>query len=372
MLTKLGKCSLPLLPIAVLAGLTGCTPKSETAAIPASQMGARSTETPPPGTNLPVEKGTDPAPVVGEAKPPTEAPNPATSTGTPPVATETVPTKQPSATPAPTSGPVTLRYAFVKGAQLKYKTSMDLTMDMPSMSKKEGDKPMNTTSTTIVKVLDSNAGKAKVEMSYADMAINGGSRMMNSKQMEKSAKEIAEMKTTMTYDQFGTASDVKADKRGSMGMMMGVGMTESGFLGLKYPDKPVAIGESWKHSTDFKKMMDGMGAMGGAGMTWKDSEIVMTYTLKSIDPSTGKAVIAINMAGNPSFSMKMPGGTVPKGNETPSEFSMSFKYSSNGLATIDLKTGFPIEIKSEVSIDSKSAAFGGAMSQKMKSVIKRM
>lgn len=359
----------------------GCNPKSSVVANPDAKIdegrsltettkgSGESTEGGVPGGTTPTDATATPTTAGGTG---TTTPGEAPGT-TPPVADNQGDQPVTPAGTASGSTPLTLRFAFAKGSEMKYLSTSESTTTMSGgNAKMPAMKPVSTSANTVVKVVDVTGGNAKVELSVANMDIKGGMTDPNAqKQMQKMTKDMVGMKVIATFDAMGNPSNQKYEKGDKM-QAMAVGVDSStGFLGLTYPEKALNLGDTWSHSVDYKSVFGAMGQMASA--KWTSSNVTTKFTLKSIDTTKGTAVIGIAASGNPSFSMKL--GEIAKGAEKdakmPAEMKMSFKISGSGTATVDLKTGLPTEINYEISTEFSNPMAGGSMVKKDKAMLKR-
>ena len=345
--------------------MTGCNPKSTTAAEPPKDSkagGGLVNQTDPSG-------GGDAG---GIAKTPGDP-----ASGQPGQSTPTDSNPSPSATDPVSStpdakGPFTLRLALTKGEEMKFLSESEASQDMPNQGDAKMPKlsPMKSSSQTLVKVLDVNSGKSKVELTVSNLKLSGGMDNPEAKKMmEKAAKDSEGVKVSVSFDNLGQPSGMQYVK-GTKAQAMSAGIdTDTGFFGITYPDKPVTLGDTWSHKFDFKSAAGPMGGMGSA--KWKDSDITTIFTLKSVDTNAGIAIIGISAKGSPSMSMAAPMGN-PKGDQgskEPRTISLNFDVNGSGTATVDLKTGAPKSINYEMNVKFQSPM--GNIGQKTRASLKR-
>lgn len=364
---------LGILGISVMATIlaTGCVPKSSTVVEPVKQStentseqesdvtGPESTESPGGANGANTTLNSPPTNPGAEATANPDVPAPADGTESP---------SNPN--PASGGGAVTLRLTMNKGAEMKYQSTSETKSPMMGGMGGGEAKPLVTSTDTVVKVIDVNNGKSKVEMTVAKINMKGGNTAEDNKQLQKAATDAQGVKVSAFFDSMGKPSDLKYLKGTRMQAMAAGIDSDTGFFGLTYPENAVKPGDKWTHKFDFKDAIGAYGPMSNAN--WKDSMITTVFTLQSVDVAKGIAVISISSSGNPSMSMKMPDfGKSDKGANMPKEMKMNFKINGSGTAFVNIKTGIPNEIKYEMNQSFSNPMGGKDMTQSTKASLKK-
>ena len=305
-------------------------------------------------------KTTDsPAPPSGTADTPaTSSPDPAG--GTPGTTTA-------GGTGTAVAGPVRLQYAFNKGDQYKYKTTVETTMDGFG-GKAGGSKPITSTTESGVKVIDKSGEKAKIEIAVAKNSVDAGQLDEKTKQaMDKMAGQNVGVKVTALFDPMGQPTEIKyTGGSKAQASQAGIDM-DTGFFGISYPDKELKPGDTWTHTFDFRDSMGQMPQMSGA--KWTNQVVTTKFTLKSVDTASGTAAITIAIDATPSMSMKVDLPNKDGKGSTPNEMKMKFHVVASGTARVDMKTGLPQDVNIDVS--TKFEMPMGSGTQKNKVQIKK-
>lgn len=145
------------------------------------------------------------------------------------------------------AGAISFEYKFKPGQVDKYKTTMDMTMDMPGMPAQFKNGSSNNTMTasfiTTQKVLSVNKdGTAKVEMTLSNFDMKIGGMSMNS------LAKMMEQKTTMTMSKEGGIGGLEGMDKASSGGMD----TKSLFSQMssyQMPHKRINKGDTWVSTT---------------------------------------------------------------------------------------------------------------------------
>jgi hypothetical protein len=256
------------------------------------------------------------------------------------------------------AGAISFEYKFQPGQVDKYKTAMDMTMDIPGMpAQLTGGKSnaiMNASFITTQKVLNVNKdGSAKVEVALSnfDMKMNGISMNSMAKMMEQ--------KTTMTISKNGGIGDLQGlEKFSSSGMD-----TKSVFSQMnsyQMPHKRINVGDTWVNTVP---MPYGGDLKITSKLVAQNVPIAGTTASKIMQTYEGKG----NISDDKAKSNVVPGGKEPTGMMTMSGHGVIYFSEAQGKliethiatnSTIDMQfpagmRGMPANGKTRMKMDMK-------------------
>jgi len=237
---------------------------------------------------------------------------------------------------------VTLKFQPLVGKTYKYRSSMEMTMDsggvMPANSMKTG-------MDIDLKILAQKDDVFSIESKTSNASVEAPEGAL-----------ISSMKDQMVEKMNGKV--VKADidssfkPRGSSST--GLDSIFSSMQGLNFPTHSVKIGESWKSTLDFNKMLGAM--FGNSGLDFKvTGDLPIVNKLESIDQVNGATVANIRMTMNGDLQVSVSGQ------------EMKMHIASDGNFKIDVLTGttFSTKMTSDNRIEAASITMNQHMIQSM-------
>jgi hypothetical protein len=188
-----------------------------------------------------------------------------------------------------TTGPLTLRFNFDKGAKYVYDTVTQM-----KMSQLGTNFVLTQNMALSVQILDKDDKGFRAKTTIEAVKMDAG----NSAQSAALANQATSMKGTsidVSYDPLGNTRDVSVTSGGAAPQSMGgaTGGMSFGFQCLVCPDKPVDIGSTWASSMDIGKMM---GQLGMGASANQHTAMPIKYKLAGIDIVGGKPVARIELA----------------------------------------------------------------------------
>ncbi|MCC6402592.1 MAG: hypothetical protein IT207_01130 [Fimbriimonadaceae bacterium] len=330
----------------VALGVLGCGPKQNTARSIEDVAAEQSTAMPEGGGPATTQPGTEapggPPVSAPGAGVPGAAPN-GTNTAAPPAgANEPTPPPKVDGT-----GSADLKFAFHAKDTYTYKSSASVTSEGKGQGGKAQKSTYGTSQSLILKVLSVKDGVAEIQSTTKDLKVTGDANDPQAQMVKGIMAGSGELVSKAVYNARGIPQGSNPDLEDSVrSMVNGVG-SALGVLGINYPATSVKPGDTWTATFDMGKLMSGR-MPPGISATVSNGQIPTKYTLVSLDPAKGVAVIKVSMKGQPTMTVKLPAQKNSEGKEVQvPPMVVKLSVSSSGTATIDLKTGMPIEITTE-------------------------
>jgi hypothetical protein len=223
-----------------------------------------------------------------------------------------------------------------KGQTLKYKVEMDQVME-PSEGPKQS---MAFSMTQVYTVKRAGGNEAELEQKISDYQI-----------AEKTDEPMRQSISRFLDGMKGKPVAVVVKANGEMkGRGAGGSLTSlpggGGFMGLVLPKKPLAAGLTWSHSQD-------LSSAGQQGVEMKNAALKTNFTVRSIDPAKGTALIAFKTTGSPetNSTMKMPAQEGQEAREI--KITSRTQISAEGTMTVRIKDFVVVgqNLKTTMSVD---------------------
>lgn len=309
------------------------------------------------------------APAASPGAPPAGSPPaavPATNSAAPPAGSN-----EPTPPPVVADNGVELRFAFSANDTYKFSSRTETQSSGNGPDGKPVSSKFATSQNLNVKVLSVKDGKAELETKADAFKVEGDAKDQQAQMIKGMMAQQKEVVTKAVYDSLGKPAGENPDLSDPMrSMVNGVGAA-IGVFGINYPGKAVKIGDSWSSEFDLGKLLQAR-IPPGVNTSVQNGKVPTTYTLKSVDPGKGVAVIEVSMKASPKMQIVFPEqkGADGKTVKMP-PMNMALEISSKGSVTVDLKTGLPISMTTE----STSATTGTQMmdgKQTSKTTLKRV
>lgn len=172
--------------------------------------------------------------------------------------------------------------------------------------------------------------------------------------IQKQSKQLVGMVVRITYDARGNSKSAKVDGGNSQSSQMVKAMTASniGMNGIIFPEKAVRVGDTWKHTLDWNKLLGSLTS--GMGFSMKfDKPLVINYKLTSVDRTAGKAGVLCTIKGDTKATIN--------GSGQSQQFGLSMDMKAT--MSLDLKSGMILSSQTKSNLGFSMGGGSMKMSQ---------